>query len=187
MSPTFVEQARRRQIVEGTIELVADEGLAAASLAAIAKRVGLSKAAVLYHFSSKDEVLAATVAHVLEALVAEVGGAVDAAGPDPRAMLLAYLRTFRTHLRAHRRHVRLLVEAGTAAPNDPSRWQNVASMIGAGQQAGVFGAGDARTLAVIVNGALDGLVGEWLRDETYDLDAAGELLDTAVLRILGSE
>jgi TetR/AcrR family transcriptional regulator len=186
VSPTFVEQARRRQIVEGTIDLVAAEGLAAASLSAIAKRVGLSKAAVLYHFSSKDEVLAETVAHVLGALVAEVGGAVDAAHPDPRAMLLAYVRGFRTHLRAHRTHVRLLVEAGAAAPNDPSRWQNVAAIIGAGQESGTFGEGDTRTLAVLVNGALDGLVGEWLRDETYDLDAAGELLDTAVLRILGS-
>jgi TetR/AcrR family transcriptional regulator len=138
---------------------------------------------VLYHFSTKDEVLAATVGHVLGALVAEVGSAVDAAAPDPRAMLLAYLRTFRTHLRAHRTHVRLLVEAGTAAPDDPSRWQNVAEIIRAGQEADAFGEGDPRTLAVLVNGALDAVVAEWLRDETYDLDAAGALLDAAALRI----
>lgn len=183
--PTFIERARRLQIVEGTIGLVADEGLAAASLAAIAARVGLSKAAVLYHFRSKDEVLAETVAHVLGALVTEVGGRVDAAAPDPRAMLLAYLRGVRTHLRAHRSHVRLLIEAGGANPTDPSRWQNVAGMISAGQEGGLFRAGDPRTFAVIVNGALDGLVGEWLTDPDYDLDAAGELLDAAVLRILG--
>lgn len=187
---TFVEQARRRQIVEGTIALLADEGFAGASLSAIAKRVGLSKAAVLYHFATKDEVLAETVAHVLGALVEEVGGAVDAAGPDPAAMLLAYLRGFRAHLRAHRSHVRVLIEAGPAGgadPASPSRGQDVAVMIRAGQEAGTFRTGDPRTLAVIVNGALDAVVGEWLADPDYDLDAAGTELDAAVSRLLAPD
>jgi AcrR family transcriptional regulator len=187
VSRTFVEEARRRQIVECTIDLVAEEGFAAASLAAIARRAGISKAAVLYHFASKDEVLAETVGHVLTALVAAVGGAVDAAAPDPVAMLLAYLRGFRAHLWAHRSHVRVLVEAsagGGADPADPTRWENVASMIVAGQEAGSFREGDPRTFAVLLNGALDGLVGEWLNDSSYDLESAGEVLDAAVLRML---
>ncbi|MCK9921199.1 TetR/AcrR family transcriptional regulator [Frankia sp. AgPm24] len=51
---TFTEQARRRQLIECTIDLVSTRDYAATSLSAIAEAVGISKAAVLYHFASKD-------------------------------------------------------------------------------------------------------------------------------------
>lgn len=185
---TFTEQARRRQIIDGTIALVAERGYAGTSLSGIAARCGISKASVLYHFASKDEVVRATFADVVDAFVADVGAAVDAAD-GPEAMLLAYLHGSLAHLRAHPARMRVMVEGLVAepAPGSPaaaSRWQAVAGMLADGQALGVFRPFDPRALAVIVSGALDAVAAEWLGDPTFDLDAAAAELEGAVLRML---
>jgi AcrR family transcriptional regulator len=190
-SLTFTEEARRRQIVDCTIELVAEHGPAAASLSAIAARAGISKAAVLYHFSTKDAVLEATLGHVLTAFATAVGERVDAAD-GPEAMLVAFLRGAVDHLRTRPAHVRVLVEglvrdrdgARELAPGSAAgvgRWQAVASILELGQRAGVFRPFDPRTLAIMINGALDGLVAEWVADPGFDLAAAADELERSVL------
>jgi TetR/AcrR family transcriptional regulator len=180
---TFTEEARRRQIVERTIELVAERGPAAASLSAIAARAGISKAAVLYHFASKDAVLDATMSHVLDSYVAAVGERVDAAdGPD--GMLVAYLRGTIAYMRDHPAHVRVLVEGLVRDPDvaaQPSRWQSVAGILAQGQESGVFRAFDTRVLALMINGSLDAVVAEWIAAPDLDLDTAAAELETAVL------
>jgi TetR/AcrR family transcriptional regulator len=180
---TFTEEARRRQIVDRTIELVAERGPAAASLSAIAARAGISKAAVLYHFASKDAVLDATMSHVLASYVAAVGERVDAAdGPD--GMLVAYVRGTLAYMRDHPAHVRVLVEGLVRDPDvaaQPSRWQSVAGILAQGQESGVFRAFDTRALALMINGALDAVVAEWIAAPDLDLDTAAAELETAVL------
>ncbi|MGP9725156.1 TetR/AcrR family transcriptional regulator [Corynebacterium sp. AOP40-9SA-29] len=54
---SFIERARRAQILTATAEVVANEGFAKASLARIAKQAGVSKGVVTYHFTNKDEML----------------------------------------------------------------------------------------------------------------------------------
>ncbi len=88
---TFVEEARRRQIVDCTIDLMADRGYAGTALSAIAGRAGISKGAVLYHFASKGKVIEAALMHVYTNLAAVVGDRVEKAR-DPVPMLVAYLR-----------------------------------------------------------------------------------------------
>src|SRR5579871_3922340 len=60
-SLSFIEQARRQQIIEATIAAVAEEGYAGASLAKVARRAKISKSVVLYHFGGKDLLLETTV------------------------------------------------------------------------------------------------------------------------------
>jgi AcrR family transcriptional regulator len=180
---TFTEDARRRQIIDCTIELVAERGPAAASLSAIATRAGISKAAVLYHFASKDAVLDATMHHVLTSYVAAVGERVDAAD-GPEGMLVAYLRGTIEYMRDHPAQVRVLIEGLVRDPGvaaQPSRWQSVAGILEQGQAAGAFRRFDARTLALMINGALDAVVAEWIAAPDLDLDTAATELETAVL------
>ena len=54
---TFVEVARRSQLVQCTIETLAAEGYGQASLGEIAKRAKISKSVISYHFSGKDELI----------------------------------------------------------------------------------------------------------------------------------
>ncbi|MGD0555059.1 MAG: TetR/AcrR family transcriptional regulator [Streptosporangiaceae bacterium] len=54
---TFTEVARRAQIAQCTAEALAELGYADASMAEIAKRAGVAKSVVSYHFSDKEELL----------------------------------------------------------------------------------------------------------------------------------
>src|SRR5690625_4952350 len=54
---SFIEQARRAQIIEAAAATVAEVGYAKASLARIAQRGGISKGVLTYHFATKDEML----------------------------------------------------------------------------------------------------------------------------------
>jgi TetR/AcrR family transcriptional regulator len=183
MTRTFVDEARRRQIVECTIALVAERGYAAASLSAIAARAGISKAAVLYHFRDKQEVIAETVGHVLATMVAEVGGTVTGAGADPLDRLLAHLRAYRAYVRAHPTHRRVLAE-GAADTGAAARLRDLVALVEAGQRVGSIRPAAPRVLALAMIGALDAVVADWVADPTTDLDAAGTELDTAILRML---
>lgn len=189
---TFTEEARRRQIIDCTIGLIAEKGHAGASLSAIAASAGISKAAVLYHFTSKDNVVVAAFGHVLEGYVASVSEQVDAAS-DAEGMLVAYIRGSMGYLRDHPTHVRVLAEglerSGVAEPGSPgaaSRWQSVAAILTDGQRAGQFRPFDAKVLAIAIGGALDAVVAEWITDPAMDLDAAAAELETAVLAAIRS-
>ncbi|RSN48978.1 TetR/AcrR family transcriptional regulator [Actinomadura sp. WAC 06369] len=174
---SFIERARREQLIRITIDLVAQEGYAAASLTRIARTAGITKGAVLYHFASRDAVVAAALDHVLDALVAEVGAAVDAA-PAERAPAV-YVRRMVGHLAEHRDHARMITEAMAAAgpPAGETRWGPLAGLLAAARGARGLGPGpDPRTLAIIAGGAIDGIVGEWLRDDGYDTAAAADTL-----------
>jgi AcrR family transcriptional regulator len=54
---TFTEQARRAQIAQCAAEAIAEVGYADASMAEIARRAGVAKSVVSYHFSDKEELL----------------------------------------------------------------------------------------------------------------------------------
>lgn len=176
---TFTERARRAQLVAVTIELVADEGYGGASLSRIAARAGISKAAVLYHFSTKDALVQAAYEHTLAALTDEVARAVEAAAPADRPA--AYVRSMIGHLREHPRHTRMLIEAmshGVGEHQRSQRWQPLADLL---QLAGVCPPAEARTRAIIIGGAIDGIVAESLQDPGYDTAQAADELVEVVL------
>lgn len=54
---SFVEQARRLQIVDAAITVIAEVGLASASSARIARAAGVSPALINYHFGSRELLL----------------------------------------------------------------------------------------------------------------------------------
>ncbi|GIJ19954.1 TetR/AcrR family transcriptional regulator [Micromonospora lutea] len=175
---TLIERARRAQLIEVTIELVADRGYGGASLAAIAERAGITKAAVLYHFPTKAAVVRAAHQHALTALVGDVAGAVEAADVAHRPA--AYVRSMVGHLREHPRHTRMIIEAMVHddGDHDPAaRWRPLAELVSAARVARGGSADiDARTTAIIVGGGIDAIVAEQLHDPDYDTAAAAERL-----------
>ncbi|WAS91753.1 TetR/AcrR family transcriptional regulator [Nannocystis punicea] len=87
---SFVEEARRAQIVQCTIEIIASLGYAQASLASIAERAGISKGVISYHFAGKDELIAQVYTSVMTKVAGKVLATVEA---QPRAAgkLRAYI------------------------------------------------------------------------------------------------
>ena len=176
---TFTERARRQQLIGVTIEQVAQRGFAGASLARIAEAAGITKAAVLYHFGSKDALVTAAHAEILESLVATVGEALEGAAVADRPS--TYIRTMVAHFRDHPQHARVLAAAGTQEGFDHARedrWAPLAGLLDAAAHArgDDAPAADSRALAVLIGGAIDGIVAEHLEDPAFDTDAAAAIL-----------
>lgn len=175
---TLTERARRSQLVEVTVELVADRGYGDASLAAIAERAGITKAAVLYHFASKAALVRAAHEHVLAQLVARVVAAIEAA--DAEGAPAAYIRAMIGHFREHPRHTRMIIEAmtnGEGEYDSADRWRPLADLLGAaGRAIETKSEMERRTLAIIIGGAIDAIVAEQLTDPEYDTAAAADRL-----------
>ena len=65
----FKPDVRKAQIIEATKELILENGLAWASSLRISKALGISQAALYHHFSSKREILLATLSSIIDDIV----------------------------------------------------------------------------------------------------------------------
>jgi AcrR family transcriptional regulator len=54
---TFIEGVRRAQIVQCAADVMAESGYARATMAEIAKRAGIAKSVISYHFADKNELM----------------------------------------------------------------------------------------------------------------------------------
>ena len=68
-SRTFTQVKRRDQLVECAIDAIVELGFQRASVAEVARRAGVSKGVVTYHFPAKEELIRAVVGDVLGAMV----------------------------------------------------------------------------------------------------------------------
>jgi AcrR family transcriptional regulator len=106
ISPRVARRERRRErsreeIVDAARRVLVRDGLAATTLDAVAKEVGLTKAAIYYYYPSKDALFFEVVFGVLESKAHALHDAVAQAksGPDAlRAIVRETVRTFAPRL-----------------------------------------------------------------------------------------
>jgi TetR/AcrR family transcriptional repressor of bet genes len=110
-------QQRRRQIVRGLAEVMAERGYAKATVQAIARAAGLTPGLVHYHFRSKQEVLIA----LIEGLAALVRRRLrSAAADDPEHRLQAAIEALvGTEAGVEAQAVACWVVIGTEAVRQP--------------------------------------------------------------------
>jgi TetR/AcrR family fatty acid metabolism transcriptional regulator len=164
---SFVETARRTQIVAGAIEVLADQGYAAASLATIAAHVGVSKGVISYHFAGKEELLREVVSSVLagagEYMTPRVKGAKSAL-----QALETYIVVNLEYLDEHRREMDALTEIlshqrvpgetrSLAGDATEAAVRALAELIRAGQRAGEFRRCDAQAVAHAIRASIASL------------------------------
>jgi AcrR family transcriptional regulator len=87
------QERRREHLLDLADELFAEDGHEPFTIAALAARADLSKAAVYYYFPSRDEVLAALMTRYFREETAAMQAAVDAA-PDGPGILEGILRGY---------------------------------------------------------------------------------------------
>lgn len=75
-----VQQAREEAVVDAVERLLADKGFDAMTMDAVVAEVGISKASLYRHFTSKDELAAAAMARALERALQEVARLAAAPG-----------------------------------------------------------------------------------------------------------
>jgi AcrR family transcriptional regulator len=181
---SFIEQARRAQIIDCAVETIAELGFAQASLAQIAKRAGVSTGVILYYFAGKDELIAAVAAHVFatgEAFMRPIVNAEE----TPRGALVTFIRASVRFVADHPRFVlamRSILRAGDngGGPRfDPgilaARHEGFVSILAWGQHTGAFRQFSIPVMAATIIEALDYLP-HLAADPDTDLTAYAEEL-----------
>ncbi|WP_190394859.1 TetR/AcrR family transcriptional regulator [Nocardiopsis deserti] len=127
---SFIEEARRGQIVRAAVETIAEEGYARASFVRIAARASVSPGLITYHFRTKERLLR----QVLEYVNARLDRAMEG-GPEPLAgfedALLRIVTGHVMHCSRHPQEVAVRQEiSGADVPASVREW------IARGQEAG---------------------------------------------------
>ena len=78
---TFTQLKRRDQLVDCAIDAIAELGFPRTSVAEVARRAGVSKGVVTYHFAAKDDLIGAVIAYVLDSMAEYVQPRLYAAEP----------------------------------------------------------------------------------------------------------
>lgn len=170
--------AKREEILERALDVVAREGYRGASVKEIAEAVGLSQAGLLHYFDSKEELFT----EILRKRDEHDG---DEFRTDaPGAARAAYLRVIRHNVQTPglvELFSRLAVEAADPAHPAHAYFLERTTELRAqlAQQADEFsGIRDVppETLARIVQAVTDGLQLQWLLDRTVDMAGTVEAL-----------
>lgn len=69
-----MEPLRRRQLIEATVEAIHDRGMNGLTMGDIARRAGVSSGLAHHYFGSKDDLLIATLRHLLGDFAAGIRG-----------------------------------------------------------------------------------------------------------------
>ena len=85
-------ETRRGQLIEATIEVLAERGFARMTLTEVARRAGLSHGLVNFHFQTKERLLSETLLYLAEEYRQNWLAAMEGAGKAPAAQLDALLR-----------------------------------------------------------------------------------------------
>ncbi|RXZ71213.1 TetR/AcrR family transcriptional regulator [Agromyces albus] len=177
--------ARREEILEVALRIVAERGYNAATIRELAEAVSLSKTGLLHHFGTKEELFAEILRRRDQRDIESVQSVGDA-------------RELLSQILAHNADVPGLVQLYSrfsAEASDPDhraheyfaeRYErnrvDLATMVRALQEEGhVTPAADADALGALLLAAMDGLQLQWLYDKSFDMRRSISALMSALL------
>ena len=178
--------ARRQEILDRAIEVFADKGAEGTSLRAIAEKIGVSHAALLHYFGSREELLVevlregerrhSTYGHS-DARVKDqvVGGMVRAAERNVTipGFVSLYTSLLAGSLEPDKEYSREFFSSRFARLRE-----RLAELIRVGQEEGSIRRGvEPEAMAALVIAASDGLQTQWLLEPTVDIAKSLELLE----------
>lgn len=82
---------RRRSLIAATCRVLAEKGAAGVSVRSICAEAGVSPGLLRHYFAGVSDAIAQAYRETGNRIARALGAAVDAAGSDPRARLVAYL------------------------------------------------------------------------------------------------
>ena len=178
--------ARRQEILDRAIEVFADKGAEGTSLRAIAEKIGVSHAALLHYFGSREELLVEVLREgerrhstygLDDARVKEqvVGGMVRAAERNVTipGFVSLYTSLLAGSLEADKQYSREFFSMRFARLRE-----RLAELIRIGQEEGSIRRGvEPEAMAALVIAASDGLQTQWLLEPTVDIAKSLELLE----------
>jgi TetR/AcrR family transcriptional regulator, fatty acid metabolism regulator protein len=117
---TFVEVTRRAQIVQCAADVIAEAGYARASMVEIARRAGIAKSVISYHFEDKNELMQELVRDAVATFTQFIEPRL-AAQSSAHGKIRAYLTGAADYVTAHRNLHIAVVEIGFNAVGPDGR------------------------------------------------------------------
>jgi AcrR family transcriptional regulator len=186
---TFIQSARRAQIVSSAIEVVAEIGWTNTSIRKIADRVGVAMSAVLYHFGTKDKLVDAIIESMYRAALDVVHPALEAE-TTAHGKLAAYIRSNIAYFDTNQAHLVALTQiSANFSPADGRRFDEMGlspeltghlaavdpgAFLAVGQTDGEFGDFPIESMAIALRGAVNAVVEKILREPDFDARSYGE-------------
>jgi AcrR family transcriptional regulator len=196
--PSFIEEARRKQILDVSLQLIAQRGYDSTSLADIAEAVGVSKGVISYHFDGKSDLGKQVLRHWMRqynryvterldrhasyrAKLLELPSAAIDFAAERHAEALIYLDTVGCFGTTEERHLFLAwAEAGMR--------DYILDVIRKARAAGEIGEVDEGPLADLIQAMADGVTGLWGMDpKAVDLDGCKKLIQQMLLSVIGGK
>lgn len=173
---------RRREIVDATIRVLAEQGFAATSFARICETAGYSSTRMIsYHFREKAALMQAVVERVVSDAAAVMVPAMEAE-ETWRAKLAAYVGTNLRYLADHRLAARAVIEVIVNAPPAENGLREDTSalllsvLLTHGQEAGEMGTFDPLVVARAIRATIDAFA--------TSMPTSAEATDAAITEIV---
>ncbi|GAB3130575.1 TetR/AcrR family transcriptional regulator [Tsukamurella serpentis] len=186
---SFIKEARRRQIIDAAVVVLAESGFGAASLARIAEQAGVSKGVISYHFDGKDDLLRHVVISLYQNGAATMIPRIEAA-PTALDRIRTYIETNLEFLDENRQHITAMIEVVFGLRDDHDRpafgpedgdaaaVEPLAQLLREGHASGEFGEFDAWIMAQQIRDSIDGAATRAARDPGLRLGPyAQQMLD----------
>lgn len=183
--PSITEAARRTQIIDAAIAVIAAEGFPQASFARIAREAGLSSTGLIsYHFAGKQDLTTAIAGAILSGLSDFMTKWMEARSTSPHAAMVAYIEGLTHYMQTQGPRMRTLssifLHGGMAwsGEDQDAAEGGITRILRWGQETGDFRAFDIDVMATTIQRSLDGI--PFLQMANPDLDLthyAAELID----------
>ena len=177
---SFIEQARRQQIIEATTTVLAEYGYVNTTFARISKHADISPSLISYHFKDKEELTSEVLRVVSEARTAHVQDKL-ANVTGALAKLMTVLESDLANMGTHPQHFQAMVEVLFGArgvkgsmvylgENEDPAFSVIRDILEEGKRSGEFGDIDAYNLAIIIDGARDTFLAQLAVRPALDLE-----------------
>lgn len=179
---TFIEEARRRQIIEAAIDVLNEVGYAKASLAKIAKKCGMSTSLTLYHFDDRQALMTATLCELDKTWNGYVSDKLSEVSTATER-LHTYIEANLAFMGTRPKYFGALVELNFNARDlktglsfhdsvEDTFLDYLENLLVEGQKCGDFKADfDPKMMALTIRGAIDQYLGYSVVSSRYELEA----------------
>ena len=182
---TFTQRKRREQLLGCAIDTIVDLGFHGMSVGEVARRAGVSKGVVTYHFAAKDDLICEVVAEIFDSITEHLESRVGRTTPE--TFVADYITAWVEYYRTDRRYMLAIGEIWSNFRDETGHRRfgeqaiagelaSVQRALELGQADGSRGQFSARVIAVTMKAALDALLGQLASDPELDLNAYGDEL-----------
>lgn len=173
--PTFIETARKAQIVEAALALIDEKGNAAISIGDISRKTGISKGNIAYYFKTKDEIIRHVLIKIVQQTATEITSKVEKK-KSCREQITTYVSVLLKYWIKKRHGYECMIQLVFDLSRSEEKMKFNTNMLRGtvgyihgvlekGNQTGEFSVDDTKETAVMIHSFIDGVLLYWIMDD----------------------